>query len=82
MEWRQGAACTVTITDEVVADADELAAFGLHAAVALHVADAANAGCDYFVTTDLRLMGRVRAFRQTNVVNPMEFLLEVENDEN
>lgn len=82
MEWRQGAVCTVTMTDDVVSDADELAALGLHAADALHVASAANAGCDYFITTDLRLMRRVRGFRETKVVNPMEFLLEVEDDEN
>jgi len=81
LEWRHGAVCTVEMTPEVVADADKLADRGLHAADALHFASAAASECDYFITTDIRLARRVREYRLTKVVNPMEFLLEVADDE-
>jgi len=82
LEWRRGALCTVEMTDEVIVAADELTERGLHAADALHVASAAIADCDYFITTDIRLLRCVRAYRETRVVNPMEFLLEVEDNAN
>ena len=79
LEWRHGAVCTVEMTTDVIADADELAARGLKAADALHVASAAAVDCDYFITTDIRLLRRIRQFKATRILNPMEFLLEVED---
>ena len=79
LEWRHGAFCAVEMTTEVIADADELAEKGLMAADALHVASAAAADCDFFITTDIRLLRRVRQFKTTRLLNPMEFLLEVED---
>ena len=79
LEWRHGAVCTVEMTTDVIADADELAEKGLKAADALHVASAAAADCDYFITTDIRLLRRIRQFKVMRILNPMEFLLEVED---
>ena len=79
LEWRHGAVCTVEITTDVIADADGLAEKGLKAADALHVASAAAVDCDCFITTDIRLLRRVRQFKVTRILNPMEFLLEVED---
>ena len=79
LEWRHGAVCTVEMTTDVIADADDLAAKGLKAADALHVASAAAADCDYFISTDIRLLRRIRQFKVTRILNPMEFLLEVED---
>ena len=79
LEWRHGAVFTVEMTTDVIADADELAAKGLKAADALHVASAAAADCDCFITTDIRLIRRMRQFKVTRILNPMEFLLEVED---
>ena len=79
LEWRHGAVCTVEMTTDVIADADELAEKGLKAADALHVASAAAVDCDCFITTDIRLLRRVRQFKMTRLLNPMEFLLEVED---
>ena len=79
LEWRHGAVCTAEMTTDVIADADELAEKGLKAADALHVASAAAVDCDCFITTDIRLLRRVRQFKVTRILNPMEFLLEVED---
>ena len=79
LEWRHGAVCTVEMTTDVIADADELAEKGLKAADALHVASAAAVDCDCFITTDIRLLRRIRQFKVTRILNPMEFLLEVED---
>jgi len=80
LEWRHGAAHLVIMTSEVIADADELSAMGLSAADALHVACAAAVDCDFFITTDDRLMRCIRQWRVTRIVNPLEFILEVENN--
>lgn len=79
LEWRYNAFCIIAMTSEVVDDADQLAEMGLHAADALHVACAAASDCDYFITTDIRVLRRVRQFKTVRLLNPMEFLLEVEN---
>ena len=79
LEWRHGAVCTVEMTTDVIADADELAEKGLKAADALHVASAAAVDCDCFITTDIRLLRCIRQFKVTRILNPMEFLLEVED---
>ena len=67
------------MTTDVIADADALTAKGLKVADALHVASAAAVDCDYFITTDIRLLRRLRQFKTTRILNPMEFLLEVED---
>ena len=79
LEWRHGAVCTVEMTTDVIADADGLAEKGLKAADALHVASAAAVDCDCFITTDIRLLRCIRQFKVTRILNPMEFLLEVED---
>ena len=79
LEWRHGAVCTVEMTTDVIADADELAGKGLKGADALHVASAAAVDCDCIITTDIRLLRCIRQFKVTRILNPMEFLLEVED---
>lgn len=81
IEWRKGAIHVVPMTAEVIADANELSGMGIRAADALHIASAASVDCDFFITTDIRLLHRVRQFKATRIVDPMEFLVEVEEYE-
>ena len=50
--------------------------FGVGNADAIHVASASKAGCDWFFTTDIRLLKKVREFNGMRVANPVEFLWE------
>ena len=59
----------------------ELAGLGFHKLDALHLACAEAAKCDYFVTTDDKLIKRAKTHRKAlavGVVNPLTFVTEVE----
>ena len=78
LEWKAGASVTVPMTSEIVSAAKRLTTIGVANADALHVASARSAGCDWFFTTDLRLLKKVRDFDGIRVANPVEFLVEGE----
>lgn len=80
MEWRNGAAVEVEITDEVVAAAAELMAKGLKNADALHIACAQAVDCDWFFTTDIGILKKVRQCGLTRIANPVEFVVEDEDE--
>ena len=80
-EWEDGAAANVPITSEIVVKASALVARGLGKADALHVACAEAAGCDWFFTTDKPLLKKLRQYGGMRIANPMEFLVEDENDD-
>lgn len=80
-EWEDGAAANVPITPEIVVKASALVARGLGKADALHVVCAEAAGCDWFLTTDRPLLKKLRQYGGMRIANPMEFLVEDENDD-
>ena len=81
MDWIRDAYVNVEITDEVVSDVEELMQMGLKNADALHLACASAADCDVFFTVDRGILSKVREFRVTRVMNPVEFILEAEHDD-
>lgn len=78
LEWKDGASVNVTMSSQILAAAKRLTAIGVGNADALHVASARQAGCDWFFTTDIRLLKKVRTFDGMRLANPVEFLLEDE----
>jgi len=70
----------VVLTPAAASRFRELAGLGFHKLDALHLACAEAAKCDYFVTTDDKLIKRAKAQRKALaviVVNPLTFLTEV-----
>ena len=65
-------------SDAVILQAHEIAARGLHATDALHIACAVAAGCDFFLTTDDLIMKKMQGFARVRVMNPVQFIVEVE----
>ena len=63
-------------TDRVKAAAHEIMRTGVKYKDACHVASAIVAGCDYFISTDKRLL-KYRSDK-LKIVNPIEFLSEME----
>jgi len=61
---------------EVLSAANEVKGAGIKTKDALHVACAIVAGCNYFVTTDNRLLGHKN--NRIKVISPIDFILEVE----
>ncbi len=76
--WKTVAVVDVNETDDTVQQAHEIASRGLRAKDALHVACAMAAGCDFFLTTDDFVMKRRRGYAGIAVMEPTQFIVEVE----
>ena len=66
----------VADSDSISSDADQIMKTGVKFYDAYHVACAVYAGCDYFLTTDKRLL-RYGSDRIT-MINPVDFIRELE----
>ncbi|WP_199328191.1 type II toxin-antitoxin system VapC family toxin [Cylindrospermum sp. FACHB-282] len=67
-------------TTTVQERAEKLEMDGIKALDALHVACAEMSKCDYFITCDKRLINRCQTLAIVKTVNPIDFILEVENE--
>ncbi len=76
LEWMSGAVVYVEITPEIINSAAMLMSKGLKEVDSLHVACAAAADCDWFFTTDSRLLKKIRQVGMTRIANPVEFVVE------
>ena len=79
-QWRRIACKHILATDPIIAQAQQLEAYGLARYDALHVASAIAAQADLFVTTDDRLLKRCqKAVPALNAHRPAEALAILEN---
>ncbi|MGA2031158.1 MAG: PIN domain-containing protein [Thermoguttaceae bacterium] len=76
--WKTEAAVDVEQSDAIIQQAREIAGRGLRAKDALHVACAMAAGCEFFLTTDDIVVERMRGFAGIAVMDPTQFVVEVE----
>ncbi|MBN1394066.1 MAG: hypothetical protein JW959_03485 [Pirellulales bacterium] len=76
--WKGEAVADVEETDAIILQAREIAERGMLATNALHAACAVAAGCDFFLTTDYLIVKRMRGFAHIAVMNPAQFIVEVE----
>jgi len=76
--WKTVAMVDVDETEAIVQKAHEIAGRGLRAKDALHVACAMAAGCDFFLTTDDLVVKRMRGYAGIAVMDPAQFIVEVE----
>ncbi len=76
--WQGAAAIDVEETPEVLQHAQQIAARGLRPKDALHVACAIVGGCGFFLTTDDKIIRKMRGFAEIAVMNPTQFVVEVE----
>ena len=64
--------------DEIIVLAEEFASKGLKAKDSLHIACAVRGKCQYFITTDNKLLNK--HFAQISIVNPVDFIRILESD--
>jgi len=74
--WRARAATYVETTEELLNSAEVFERQGIKPKDALHLASAARAGCDWFLTTDRGIFKRVREVGTMRVGNPIDFIME------
>ena len=60
--------------------AKQLEKDGIKSLDALHVASSEISKCDYFITCDKRLINRAQTLATIKTVNPIDFIQEVENE--
>ena len=74
--WKDIADENVVESESILQYAEGLADKGIKTYDALHVACAVEAGCDYFLTTDKKLLNT--QIDEIKVVNPIQFVIEKE----
>jgi predicted nucleic acid-binding protein len=72
--WRPYASVDCVETPAIKATAGAFAHAGLPRIDALHVACAADAGCDCFITTDDQILGKAGQISEIKIVDPIEFI--------
>lgn len=77
--WKKYAVADTVETKDVIALAKMLQKKGIKPKDALHVACATELKCVYFITTDLNLIKKLRTFEPLRVVNPVDFINQLEN---
>lgn len=75
-DFFQYAAVNITESDEILIIANKIKQLGLKAKDALHLSSAISAGCDYFLTTDDRILKHSE--NRITILNPVDFILRWE----
>jgi len=75
-QWETLNSLFVTMTDEIVATAENISTTGVKNTDALHVACAIAGNCHYFITVDKRLLGY--SDNRIIICNPIEFFNLIE----
>ena len=75
--WRRIADEYCASSEEILLSGEKIMTIGIRAKDALHIACALYCGCDYFITTDQRLVVN-KAVEKIRIVNPVTFVIEME----
>ena len=65
-------------SEDILSNAKKYMQIGLKHKDAIHIACAVKHKCDYFITTDKKLMNKNNKINEIKIVNPMVFILETE----
>lgn len=77
IKWKDLAEIRIEESESILTNAEKLVAIGLKPKDAIHVACAAEAGCDYFLTTDRGILKK--KIDLVKVLNPLDFIKELED---
>lgn len=72
--WQALSFIDVAETGALLSKAQSIAAVGVKPKDALHVACAIQAGADYFLSTDLRLLKKLEPLGEITALNPISFI--------
>ncbi len=81
-EWEKYAETYFIGTEKTAEIANKFFQKGIKSKDAVHLACAAESGCDYFITTDKKIIKRRDLIKELKIINPLEYFLETgENNE-
>ncbi len=78
--WRNIAKTNITETEEILDFAEKLRRSGIKTYDALHISCAVYAGCEFFLTTDRKLLNH--SVDRIMIEDPVRFISEQEDDTN
>lgn len=76
IRWKSIATEIVLQSEEIIEFAEKLHELGVKSKDALHLACAVLSGCDYFITTDKKLLNL--NLKEIKISNPVDFIIEME----
>lgn len=76
IRWKSIASEIVVSNEEIIVFAEKLKELGISSKDALHVSCGVYSGCDYFITTDKKLLNL--KIDEIKICNPMDFIIEME----
>lgn len=76
IKWRSLASEIIIQNEEIIKFAEKLNTIGIKSKDALHLACAVFSGCDYFITTDKKLLNL--KIKETKISSPIDFVIEME----
>jgi predicted nucleic acid-binding protein len=74
--WCSVAVMDVSVSPEIVECANRIMVKGIKKKDALHLACAITAKCQYFLTTDKKLLNK--RFEEITIMNPLDFIRKLE----
>ena len=77
--WKKYVNANTGATKAIIKLANALQKKGIKPKDALHIACATALNCAYFITTDLNLIKKLRTFEPLKVINPVDFINQMEN---
>lgn len=78
--WRNISIMFVKENDLLVQKAKEINQLGIRSKDALHLASTIFAGCQYFLTTDDKIINKNKLIAELTLTDPIGFIKEVYND--
>jgi len=73
-KWKSKAMLDIEENEHILQNAKELVSLGLKSKDALHVACAIEGKCDYFLTTDDKVLNKLKNYNKIEVVNPINVI--------
>jgi predicted nucleic acid-binding protein len=73
-KWKKYSVVDIEETEFILKRARNILKLGVKSKDALHVACAVDAKCDYFLTTDDRIIKKLKSFKDIAVINPLSFI--------
>lgn len=78
-KWKSKAILYIEENKQILETAKELFSYGLKSKDALHVACAVEGECNYFLTTDDKVLKKLANYKKISVVNPVDIIINLKN---
>lgn len=77
-KWRQLAKIDIEENNAIIQNANEFINIGLRSKDAIHIACAIYSHCDFFLTTDDKILSKSHLVKEITISDPIEFIKEFE----